>query len=228
MGRVGTFFKHTFGLRTIAPIVGTITSGLVAFGQTPINTYNTTVWSLALLSIGAGLLLWTANSYDSWRKDKDAKLLKADIYGLLEAVKEGRTAEPFPSSLRNLKEVSNSELKSQADRLAAQLFDFAHREKVARDDLLHDSRPLPDDQQGALRAWDERLRRTSDLHRETETAFRRTFRAEGLALLEEMTKRGASSYTGHSLAWDQGMLVGVDPIGQAAVLVQRTAKSLPD
>lgn len=125
--------------------------------------------------------------------------------------------------LENLTSLSNGQLKQRVSEFAAQIRQWSHETRLRRDAVLYDRHGREN--------WDEYTQRVLENSNEQHHTWRSEYQSSGLALKTELLRRvtdleGIDLSLGDT-AIDHGMLAGVSPVTDAAILLETLARRLP-
>jgi hypothetical protein len=231
MGKIRTFSRHAFGPRTIFPIIASCLSGYISLVDRQMTIDDPMFWLLLVGGVGAGLISWVAIALDSWRKENEAQRLQATLDDLVAQISKGVAANPIPTHLQNLSNLSNNQIRAAVASLANRLREFEAMTKNAHRVSLSVSYPSGSskDERDAILAH-RRSQHHSDMD-SFHAQFNNDYRPEALALRAEMRRRlgcAATPANGHSdTALDLGILAGVHPVNDSAINLEALARALP-
>jgi hypothetical protein len=234
VGRTATFLRHAFGLRTLAPIIGSGAAGWIGLADRRMTVEDPNFWILALVGLGCGLLSWGAIAYDSYKKERESLDQRTKIDDLILAIERGDKPEPqnqISPTLRNLHHVTNHDLKQTVAELGSQMRTFEHNLHLKRDtDNWGIRRGSSEVEMQA--AWDKHTEMTQQRSELARSEFNIRYRPMALAAREELRKRlcvtPSREINVRSVALDLGMLAGVSPIEDAVTELEQLARQLPD
>jgi hypothetical protein len=208
------------------------------------------LWGFAIIGIALVVLVWYASALQA----QDAAIAQkssAAILDNLSSLVTARQERDEPVDWNKLSQLSNEQLRNAALSLASQMrvFEGSHRERedarqtkewqrlsttVMRE---HAAGSKPFDGSSGSREvndlWNASQLKDAQSRGAYEKAFKTQYLPKAIAIRDELLARQGlpapedySSPT-FSVALDRGMLAGVDPVGDAATVIERLARSLP-
>lgn len=229
MGKIKTFLRHAFGLRTLAPISVSALSGYMGLSNMQLLMDDPIAVATVGVFLASGMITWAIVGYDGYKAEQRDNIIQ-DVSSKLDALLERQVPEPvnIPPSLQNLTNLSSDQIRQAVALLVTRMRQFGANVKERNSTTMLSRNRANLSNEEAKRDFDAMTERLLRDHNAQNSEFNAAYRPEALAYRDEMRRRLRiiNSKTHDSVALDYGMLAGTDPVEEAAASLEDLARQL--